>query len=126
MSKKAVKKSAPRKAAKSVRKAAPKASRPKSPPRLSWLDATGTAPQIDTYARRLRTFLAALADGVVDDSEMESQERRLVKLMKEIEPQLNASLHARVTELLCELTAYDIMRLLHTMHAARPRGVFRG
>jgi hypothetical protein len=125
-SKKAVKKSAPRQAAKPVRKPALKASRPKAAPRLKWLTKSGTAPQIDAYARKLRSFIGALADGVVDDAEVAAQEQRLVKLMKEVEPQLDAPLHARITELLCELTAYDIMRLLHEMHATRPKSVFRG
>jgi len=123
--KKTVKKVAPRKAARPVRKSKPQAARSK-PARLSWLDETGTTPQIDSYARKLRTFMAALADGVVDDAEVAAQEQRLVKLMKEIEPELSATLHGRVTELLCELTAYDIMRLLHAMHATRPKHVFRG
>ncbi len=92
--------------------------------RRSWLK--GDAPQIETYARKLRSFLAALADGVVDASEVDAQEKRLVALMKQIEPQLDAALHAQVTELLCELTAYDIMRLAQAMHATRPKTVFRG
>jgi hypothetical protein len=31
-----------------------------------------------------------------------------------------------VTELLCELTAYDLMQTLHEMQKARPRTAFRG
>jgi hypothetical protein len=49
-----------------------------------------------------------------------------VKLMKEIEPQLEPKLHERVTELLCELTAYDLMQSLHMMQSARPATTFRG
>jgi len=124
--KKVKKKPVRRTAAKGVKKIKSKAPRPKSKVRRSWLNKTGQAPQIEAYARKLRSFMDAMADGVVDESEVESQERRLVKLMKEIEPQLGEALHARVTELLCELTAYDIMRLLHAMHATRPKGVFRG
>jgi hypothetical protein len=127
--KKAAKKTAPRPAAKpvkAVKKSVPPAARPKAAPRLSWLNKSGTTPQIDAYARKLRSFMAALADGIVDDLEVASQEQRLVKLMKEIEPQLDSALHGRITELLCELTAYDIMRLLHEMHTARPTSTFRG
>ena len=51
---------------------------------------------------------------------------RLVKLMQEVEPQLNNELHSKVTQLLVELTAYDLMKVFHSMHAARPKTVFRG
>jgi hypothetical protein len=94
--------------------------------RLSWLDDQAQTPVIDRYARQLGSFLAALADGKVDESEVRSQEARLVKLMKEVEPQLAAPLHEKVTRLLCELTAYDIMQMLYAMQQARPRTTFQG
>jgi len=46
--------------------------------------------------------------------------------MKEIEPKLEPELHDRVTQLLCELTAYDIMQSLNMMQSARPASKFRG
>jgi hypothetical protein len=46
--------------------------------------------------------------------------------MKEIEPKLDDGLHAKVTELLCELTAHDLMQMLYQMQQARPKTVFRG
>jgi hypothetical protein len=67
-----------------------------------------------------------MADGRVSKKELQAQEDRLVKLMKEIEPILDDDLHEKVTKLLCELTAYDIMQLLRTMDAARPKSQFRG
>jgi len=67
-----------------------------------------------------------MADGKIETRELEAQQTRLVKLMKELEPQLNDELHAKVTQMLVELTAYDLMKVLHSMHAARPKTVFRG
>ncbi len=67
-----------------------------------------------------------MADGKVTDAEVKAQEERVVKLMKEIEPQLDAKLHDRVTELLCELTAYDMMQMLNMMQQSRPASKFRG
>ena len=67
-----------------------------------------------------------VADGVVDQKELAAQEARLVKLMQEVEPQLPPPLHAKVTELLCELTAYDLMQSLHAMQESRPKTQFRG
>jgi len=91
----------------------------------SWLDSTDT-PLIEEQARRLNSFVEALADGRVDSSEVEAQEARVVALMKEIEPKLDPALHEKVTQLLCELTAYDLMNVLHAMGASRPKTVFRG
>jgi hypothetical protein len=91
--------------------------------RMSWLDATAT-PQIQTYTEKLGTFLEAMADGKVDTDELKAQEARLVALMKRVEPALGDDLHADVTSLLCELTAYNIMHTLHNLAGARPK--FRG
>ncbi len=93
--------------------------------RQSWLDDEGGM-AIDAQARKLETYIEALADGVVSGAELEAQEARVVALMKEIEPKLDDTLHAQVTELLCELTAFDIMNLLHSVQAARVKTKFRG
>ena len=94
--------------------------------RQSWLDEATQTPMIDQYARKLGSFIEAMADGKIDDAEMAAQEERVAGLMKEIEPQLDDSTHAKVTELLCELTAYDLMQVLHAVHQARPKVEFRG
>jgi hypothetical protein len=94
--------------------------------RSSWLDEQAQTPVIDRYARQLGSFLDAIADGKIDEGEIKGQEARLVKLMRKIEPQLDTTLHAEVTQLLCELTAYDIMQLMYAMQHARPQTVFHG
>jgi hypothetical protein len=94
--------------------------------RSSWLDDTLQAPLIEQYARQLDSFLETMADGRVDTSEIQAQEARLVALMREVEPQLDDALHEKVTRLLCELTAYDLMQMLHAMQGARPKTAFRG
>jgi hypothetical protein len=92
----------------------------------SWFDEQTQAPLIAEQAQRLESFLAAMADGRIDQSELQAQEERLVALMRKIEPQLDAALHVQVTQLLCELTAYDLMQSLHALQQARPKTVFRG
>ena len=94
--------------------------------RISWVDEKSEVPLIEQYARQLDSFISALADGRVEEAEIQAQEARLVKLMKEIEPQLDDALHAKITQLLCELTAYDLMQMLHAIQAARPKTTFRG
>lgn len=95
-------------------------------PRTSWLDAESHQPAIEDYARRLGPFVEAMADGKIDESEVQAQEKRLVKLMQEIEPSLPDDLHGKITQLLCELTAYNLMHILHQIEQARPRAAFQG
>jgi len=94
--------------------------------RTSWLNDDLQTPAIEQNARQLASFLEAMADGRVDEKEVRAQEARLVELMKEIEPQLDDEMHAKITQLLCELTAYDLMQMLYTMDQARPKTKFRG
>ena len=65
-----------------------------------------------------------MADGVVDKEELNAQEQRLVSAMKSLEPKLSAELHAQVTAVPIELTAYNVMRLLHELQTERARVAF--
>ena len=94
--------------------------------RQSWLDDTTQTPLIDGYLQKLGTFVEAMADGHIDDAELRDQEKRLVALIKEVEPGLSDAQHAQVTKLLCELTAYNIMQTLNSLQSTRPKSVFRG
>lgn len=106
---------------------AKKAKTPEAPTgRLSWFDAKTSKPLIDGYARTLESFVTTMADGKVEPKELTDQEKRVTTLMKEVEPLLDDELHAKVTKLLCELTAYDIMQMLFAMEEARPKTKFRG
>jgi hypothetical protein len=92
----------------------------------TWFDEASHTPIIAEKARRAESFMAAMADGRVDEAEIKAQETRLAQLMQKIEPQLSASLHAEVTELLCELTVYDFMQAMYSLEQARPKSAFRG
>ena len=94
--------------------------------RMSWLDEAKQSSLIDEYAQKLSTFMAAMADGHIDESELAAQEKRLIDLMKEVEPALDDTQHDKVTRLLCELTAYNVMQTLHSLQESRPKSVFRG
>jgi hypothetical protein len=96
-----------------------------SPKRKSWLDDEGGV-AIDEQARKVESYVQALADGVVSEQELSEQEKRVVALMKEVEPKLDDALHAKVTQLLLELVAFDAMQLLHTVQSARTKTKFRG
>ncbi|MDZ4820335.1 MAG: hypothetical protein SGJ20_15325 [Planctomycetota bacterium] len=97
-----------------------------APFQSKWFDENSETSIIAEQARKLDSFLIAVADGQVDTHELEAQEQRLIDLMREVEPQLPPALHAKVTELLCELTAYDMMQVLNLMQETRPKTVFHG
>ena len=94
--------------------------------RKSWLDEQGETTLIDDYARQTGTFIDAMSDGKVIEKEVAEQESRLVDLMKRIEPTLDDDTHAQVTELLCELSAYNVIQMLYMFQQAKPTTQFRG
>lgn len=93
--------------------------------RQSWIDDKTNEPLIDDYAKNLDSFLQTFADGHVDENELQTQETRLIDLMKEIEPQLDDEMHAKVTRLLCELSAYDIMQYTYELQQSRADNISR-
>ena len=92
--------------------------------RTSWFDEKAGHEAIQDRVSKLDTFTSALADGVVTKQELTGQEQRLIAAMKTVEGELNDAAHAKVTTLLVELTAYNIMRLLHELHTERVRMSF--
>jgi predicted transcriptional regulator len=92
--------------------------------RTSWFDDKAEHEAIQDRVSRLESFTSALADGVVSKQELSAQEGRLLAAMKAVEGQLNDELHGQVTTVLVELTAYNVMRLLHELHAERARMAF--
>lgn len=91
--------------------------------RVSWLD-DDNAPQIDAHLEQLEHFTQSMADGHIDKGELEKQEQNLVAAMKAVESELSDELHAKVTTLLAELTAYNVMTVLHEMASERARRAF--
>ena len=92
--------------------------------KTSWFDEKAEHEAIQERVSKLDSFTSALADGVVSKKELTSQEQRLVTAMKRAEAELSDDLHAKVTTVLVELTAYNIMRLLHELQAERARMTF--
>lgn len=88
--------------------------------RKSWLDEKGETTLIDGYAQQSTAFIEAMADGKIDESEVAQQETKLVELMKKIEPNLSDEQHAEITELLCELSCFNVMQMLSVIEKSRP------
>lgn len=92
--------------------------------RTSWFDEKAEHEAIQERASKLESFTSALADGVVSKQELSGQEQRLLAAMKSLEPDLSDALHAKVTTVFVELTAYNVMRTLHELQAERARMAF--
>ena len=92
--------------------------------RMNWFDEKAEHPVIQEQVEKLASFTDALADGVVSQQEVTAQEQRLVAAMKNVERELSDDVHAKVTAVLVELSAYNVMRLLHELQAERVRMAF--
>jgi len=92
--------------------------------RTSWFDDDAQHPLIHEQIEKLESFTSALADGEVSKQELAGQEQRLMAAMKALEPDLSDALHAKVTTVLVELSAYNVMRLLHELRAEQTRMAF--
>ena len=92
--------------------------------RTSWFDESAEHPTVHEQVQKLDSFTSALADGVVQENELDAQEQRLTAAMRLLESELSDELHAKVTNVLVELTAYNVMRLLHELHTERARIAF--
>jgi hypothetical protein len=94
--------------------------------RTSWIDDKAEHPLIHERVQQLESFTAALADGIVSAQELSGQEQRLIAAMRSVEGELSDAAHSKVTTVLVELTAYNVMRLLHELQTERARVAFRG
>jgi hypothetical protein len=92
--------------------------------RSSWFDDKAEHPVLQEQLGKLESFTSALADGVVSKQELDGQEQRLVKAMKSLDTSLTDEQHAKATTVLLELTAYNVMRLLHELETQRARIAF--
>jgi predicted transcriptional regulator len=92
--------------------------------RASWFDDKAEHPVIQERLMKLDSFTSALEDGVVSKQELDGQEQRLVAAMKKVEGELSDDLHTNVTTMLIEMTAYNVMRLLHELQVERTRMAF--
>ena len=92
--------------------------------RASWFDEDAQHPAIQEQVNKLDSFTSALADGMVSRQELFDQEQRLVAAMQTVEGELSDEVHAKVTTLLVELSAYNVMRLLHELQTEHARAAF--
>ena len=93
--------------------------------RQSWLDESSQLPLIDEQVSKLDHFVSSLADGIIQKDELEKQQQALAEAMKAVEGDLSDELHEKVTRLLVELTAYNIMNTLHELASQRLRRTFK-
>ena len=87
--------------------------------RIDWFDEKNDTPVIDEQVQKLATFVEAMADGVIEKAELEQQQSSVVRAMKAVQGDLNDAQHEKVTRLLIEMSAYNVMRLLHELQQTR-------
>ena len=92
--------------------------------RIDWFDDKKDVPVVDEQVHKLANFVEAMADGVIDKAELEKQQASVVAAMKAVQSELNDSQHEKVTRLLVELSAYNVMRLLHELQETRLQRAF--
>lgn len=92
--------------------------------RTSWFDNDAQHRLIHERIEKLESFTGALADGQVSKQERSGQEQRLVSALKALEPDLSDARHAKVTTVLVEPSAYNVMRRLHELRAEQTRLAF--
>jgi len=92
--------------------------------RIDWFHDKTSLPVIDEQVQKLAGFVEAMADGVIEKSELEKQQSSVVQAMKAVQGDLNDAQHEKVTRLLVELSAYNVMRLLHELQQTRLQRAF--
>ena len=91
--------------------------------RINWLDEDTNAPALEEQVSKLEHFTNSLADGVIDADELSQQSNAMVAAMRAVQDDLTAEQHAKVTTLLVELTAFNIMKTLHELTVSRLQGI---
>lgn len=94
--------------------------------RINWLDEDTDLPALEQHVQQLEHFTNSLADGVIDAKELAKQNDAVVAAMKAVQDELSDEQHAKVTTLLVELTALNIMTTLHELTAQRLEKVVGG
>jgi hypothetical protein len=92
--------------------------------RIDWFDDKTNVPVIDEQVQRLEGFVQAMADGVIDERELDEQQSSVVRAMRAVQTDLTDAQHEKVTRLLVELSAYNVMRLLHELQTTRLQRAF--
>lgn len=91
--------------------------------RINWLDEDTDLPALESHVQRLEHFTNSLADGIIDADELAKQNDAVVAAMKAVQDELSDEQHAKMTTLLVELTALNIMATLHELTAERMQRV---
>lgn len=94
--------------------------------RINWFDTETELPALDEHVAKLEHFTDAMADGVIDAGELAKQEQAVVRAMKAVQDRLDDEQHALVTALLLEVSAYNVMTVLHDLAGERLSQAFEG
>ena len=89
--------------------------------RINWLDEDTDVPALEEQVAKLEHFTDSMADGIIDDDELNKQNEAVATAMRAVQDDLTDEQHAKVTTLLVETMALSIMSTLHGLAASRPQ-----
>lgn len=87
--------------------------------RINWLDENTDVPALEEHVAKLQHFTDSMADGIIDDEELNKQNEALATAMRAVQDDLTDEQHKKVTTLLVETMAFSIMSTLHGLAASR-------
>lgn len=87
--------------------------------RINWLDEDTDVPALEEHVAKLDHFMTSMADGIIDDEELNKQHEALATAMRAVQNDLTDEQHGKVTTLLVETIAFSIMSTLHRLAASR-------
>ena len=94
--------------------------------RINWLDEDTNVPALEEQVGKLQHFTDSMADGIIDKDELTTQNKAVVSAMEAVQDELSDEQHAKVTTLLAELTALNIMTTIHELAVSRLRKTLEG
>ena len=79
-------------------------------------------PALNERVQNLEHFTNSMADGVIDEEELQTQNTNVVNAMKAVQDDRTDEQHEKVTTLLVELMAFSTMSTLHELASFRQQG----
>ena len=81
--------------------------------RKKWFDPESNELEFTKYTGQMESWQRALADGVVEPTEVREQAERVAAMLRALEPKLSDELHEEITNVFFELSVlYGMQRLL--------------
>jgi len=75
-------------------------------PKSSWFDDKTSEMLFFQYANQMASWQEAIADGVIDETDLARQGERVTQMLRALEPKLDDAVHEELTEVFFELAVF--------------------